>query len=519
MGSFVGYIRVSRIGDRGGDSFQAPRQQREQIEGWARAYGHEIAEIVTELDVSGGRAVKDRELERLVRLVEAGEADGIIVARLDRFARSLLHGLAAIERIEKAGGTFVAVQDGFDLSTPAGRFTMRTMLAMAEFELDRIRLTFRASKEDAVRRGLTVSSVAAFGYRRPGKGRHLEVVEDEARWVRLMFERRAAGVGWAQIAHELEAAGVRTRYGSDTWANRAVRAIVRNRVYLGEARLVVDKRTNEELVTRDAHPAIVTEEMWRQANQITGPAFTPRSSKDTGERSIVRGLLRCSGCRGSMRWDLRKFAAGEDWLMTCRNRMGGDTSRSCSEPASIRQVGDVEQWIIDAVLEVTDRDAVDARGSQLGAAAQDARDALVRAIAARDEWRDDVDLQAAVGMGQYVEGLRVRQQAVEVAEQDAAAAEVPAQLRAFHGGLRTEWPRLSGEQRARVLESLLLCVMVRGKRHESGGSIDGRLQLVWRGEPVELPTRGRRSNQTLGPFVFDGDRDANAGVPVGVQAS
>jgi DNA invertase Pin-like site-specific DNA recombinase len=55
---------------------------------------------------------------RALERVERGESNGIVVARLDRFGRSLVHGLAAIERIRLAGGVFVSVQDGWTFARP-----------------------------------------------------------------------------------------------------------------------------------------------------------------------------------------------------------------------------------------------------------------------------------------------------------------------------------------------------------------------------------------------------------------
>ncbi len=93
-----GYVRVSRIGGRSGERFISPTYQRQQIEGWARLHGALIGQVFEELDESGGRA--DRPLlKEAVARVESGESNGIVVAKLDRFGRSLTHGLAAIERI------------------------------------------------------------------------------------------------------------------------------------------------------------------------------------------------------------------------------------------------------------------------------------------------------------------------------------------------------------------------------------------------------------------------------------
>ncbi len=50
----VGYVRVSKVGGRGGDSFLSPDLQREQIAAAARREGLDVVEVLEELDASGG---------------------------------------------------------------------------------------------------------------------------------------------------------------------------------------------------------------------------------------------------------------------------------------------------------------------------------------------------------------------------------------------------------------------------------------------------------------------------------
>lgn len=97
-----GYIRVSSVGSRGGDSFISPKLQREQIEAWSKAHGATLGQIFEELDESGARSDRPMLLRAIAR-VELGESQGIAVAKLDRFGRSLIDGLANIERITSAG--------------------------------------------------------------------------------------------------------------------------------------------------------------------------------------------------------------------------------------------------------------------------------------------------------------------------------------------------------------------------------------------------------------------------------
>lgn len=50
----VGYVRVSQVRGRGGDSFLSPALQREAIERVAAREGLRVVEVVDELDKSGG---------------------------------------------------------------------------------------------------------------------------------------------------------------------------------------------------------------------------------------------------------------------------------------------------------------------------------------------------------------------------------------------------------------------------------------------------------------------------------
>ena len=149
-----GYVRVSQVGGRSGESFISTAMQRDQIEGWAARQGVAIGRMFEELDESGAR--QDRPLlELAVARAERGESDGLVVAYLSRLGRSLLHGLRSIERITAAGGLFVSVQEGLDFSTDVGRHMLRQMLSWAEWELDRYRSFWNAARERAVRqRGL-----------------------------------------------------------------------------------------------------------------------------------------------------------------------------------------------------------------------------------------------------------------------------------------------------------------------------------------------------------------------------
>src|SRR5215213_4009389 len=128
-----GYIRVSRVGDRSGESYVSPDVQRAAIKGWAAARGVEVLVHEPEENVSGGtmdRPVFNRIMER----IRVNESGGIVVWKLDRFARTLVGGLTTLTELAERRALFAsATESQFDFTTADGRMVLQWHLMMAEY--------------------------------------------------------------------------------------------------------------------------------------------------------------------------------------------------------------------------------------------------------------------------------------------------------------------------------------------------------------------------------------------------
>src|SRR5213080_2600320 len=165
-----GYIRVSRRAGREGESFIAPEVQRKKIEDWASLHAVEIVQWWEELDQSGAKRERPMFQQALARY-ERGETGGIVVARLDRFARSAIDALESIKRLNEAGARLVSVEDNFDGSQPMGRFAIGILTLIAELELERIKENWTTAVSSAVARGVHISARPPTGYTRAKDGR------------------------------------------------------------------------------------------------------------------------------------------------------------------------------------------------------------------------------------------------------------------------------------------------------------------------------------------------------------
>jgi DNA invertase Pin-like site-specific DNA recombinase len=161
-----------------------------------------------------------------------------------------------------------------------------------------------------VRRGMERRAVQGMGLGRPpygyriGERGHFEILEDEARTVRLIYRLYLrSGLGLRLIAAQLNDEGRRTRRGSP-WSIVSIRTILRNRAYLG---------TYDRFGFRvpSAHPPIISGEEYRLAQERLA-RFNLAGIVPQPSVFLLSDLVHCGSCGNTMmgvsrsqRWRLR----------------------------------------------------------------------------------------------------------------------------------------------------------------------------------------------------------------------
>ena len=148
-------------------------------------------------------------LQRLLRDVESGVIDVIVVYKVDRLSRSLTDFARIVEVFEKNKASFVSITQQFNTTTSMGRLTLNILLSFAQFEREvigeRIRDKFAASR----RKGMWMGGTPPLGY--DVRDRKLVVNETEAELVRLIFKRFLRVGSATKLAQELRRAGHTTK--------------------------------------------------------------------------------------------------------------------------------------------------------------------------------------------------------------------------------------------------------------------------------------------------------------------
>ena len=127
------YMRVSTKGHN-----QTTETQALALREYAAHRGFLIVEEYRDDGISGSKDSRPA-LDRLMRDARARRFDVVIVARFDRFARSVSHLLRALEEFSHLGVDFVSLSESIDTSTPMGRMIFTVLGAVAELERNLIK--------------------------------------------------------------------------------------------------------------------------------------------------------------------------------------------------------------------------------------------------------------------------------------------------------------------------------------------------------------------------------------------
>src|SRR5215471_10481179 len=190
------YMRISTKGHH-----QTTETQAHALREYAAHRGLTIVAEYADEGISGAKGSRPS-LDKLMRDARGRKFDLVIVARFDRFARSVSHLLRALEEFEHLGIDFVSLSESIDTSTPVGKMIFTVLGAVAELERNLIK--------ERVHMGLHRA-------RKQGKQLGRPRVDVDPR---LVAGLRARGRSWNEIAQELN-------IGKGT-AQRAFQALPKN---------------------------------------------------------------------------------------------------------------------------------------------------------------------------------------------------------------------------------------------------------------------------------------------------
>jgi DNA invertase Pin-like site-specific DNA recombinase len=448
---------VSKRGGREGDSFISPRLQEDTIRRWAKANGCKIGVIPEpDIDVSGAKAPKDRGLGELIDRVRDGKSDGVVVAKLDRFGRDVVHVHEAVKAIRETGGRFVAVDDGIDTSTEGSQFHLGMLALVAEWERERRRASFAAGVTNAIERGVHVGPTPV-GYVRNGDGR-LKSDPKVAPEVRRIFQGRAEGKSWRVLASEFNE--TMEELGRDErLSHSAVASLVKSKTYRG-----IVFHGSDEL--HDAHKAIVTEDDWYAAQT---PGKRPVHNGTVAAHGALMGIATCASCGRTLKVAASGPQGARQTSYYCR-----DEGQGCEAPASIATAK------LDAYIQPNLMKRLGKKPKLLVAAERKVSYAI------RDFEKAEAELEAFINSGSALDYgedfprlIRARREALDQARD--RMFDLMDDVEAFDYLPKPDsWDDVPVKQKRRIAAQVLTSVKVAKSTNGRWQPIPERVQVAWR---------------------------------------
>lgn len=281
------YCRVSTDSDEQLTSFELQQEHYNKLVGNHPNWN--LLHIYADEGISGTSMKRREDFNAMIDACKAGKYDLIVTKSVSRFARNLIDCVKLVRDLKHQVPPVGVYFETDNLNTLAedselklsilATFAQEESVKKSESMIWSLKERFKNKK---------LLTPAPYGYSRPrdqvgnyiryGK---LEIVEEEAEVVRLIFDAFLAGYSPASIASFLTEAQIETKMGNTVWHDGAVKYILSNERYCGcvltwkqftadifehTKRKTVDER--DQIFYPNTHDAIVSMEKFEAAQAL-----------------------------------------------------------------------------------------------------------------------------------------------------------------------------------------------------------------------------------------------------------
>jgi DNA invertase Pin-like site-specific DNA recombinase len=173
----------------------------------------ELLEVI----VDAGESAKSLDrpgLQRALGMLKRGEAEAMLVVKLDRLARSVRDLGHLVEKYFAPGkAALLSVGEQIDTRSAAGRLVLNVLASVSQWEREAIGERTATAMQHKAAQGEYTGGPPLYGRRVAADGARLEPDPDEQTARAVARQLRADGLSLRRVAAELERRGVRSRTG------------------------------------------------------------------------------------------------------------------------------------------------------------------------------------------------------------------------------------------------------------------------------------------------------------------
>jgi len=267
----------------------------------------EFASVYTDEGITATSTKKRDGFNRMIKDAIAGKIDLILTKSISRFARNTVDTLTFVRKLREHGVEVYFEKENIYSFDTKGELVLTLVSSLAQEESHAISENVKWGLRKRFADGQVVIQYKRFlGYEQGPDGRP-QVVEEEAKTIRLIYQLYLEGMTASAIARHLTSSGNQTPSGKEKWCNTTVTSILKNEKYIGDA--LLQKTVTTDFLTKrskknegeapkyyieNSHEAIVSKETY----DLVQSEMKRRSEigARTGCRDILSGHLICGDC-------------------------------------------------------------------------------------------------------------------------------------------------------------------------------------------------------------------------------
>jgi site-specific DNA recombinase len=241
------YIRVSTQ-EQAKEGYSIGEQE-ERLKNYCKAMLWDIYKIYVDPGYSGGDTDRPG-LQDMIKDVEDGNLEKVVVYKLDRLSRSQKDTLYLIEDVFLKNNTdFVSMTENFDTSTSFGRAMIGILAVFAQLEREKIKERMSMGKEARAKLGKWNGGTEPIGYDYSIADDMLYVNEYEQIQLKELRELFLSGTPLRTIETLFREKGYKHKHG--VWDPKAMRRVLRSKIYLGYLNYLGEWYPGDHEVTLD----------------------------------------------------------------------------------------------------------------------------------------------------------------------------------------------------------------------------------------------------------------------------
>ena len=301
-----------------------------------------MAGIYADEGISGTRADKRDEFQRMIKDCYNHKIDYIITKSVSRFARNTAECIEFVRRLKALGIGVIFEEQNCDTLKCDSELLLTIHAGFAQAESESMSRNITWSFRKKFEQGEVVFNYAKMvGYRKGADGQP-EIIPEEAEIIRQIYDMFLAGLTLREIRDKLHEEGVELRCGKVKWSISTIQNILRNEKYCGDAILqktiTVDpiskihkKNTGEAPMyyVKDNHVGIIDRETFNRTQEEIARRLNVRPCTDklsvTGQgkysRYALTDILRCAECGTKFRRVTWSKKGKKKVVWRCCNRL------------------------------------------------------------------------------------------------------------------------------------------------------------------------------------------------------